>query len=92
MESGSHLAIVPISVRITITSSTLPGLGEAHEVIDRSAGVSVVEELRCGELSRCFRLTVSSAAAVSRLAYRIANIEVIDQVRVQLCPRHCQTE
>jgi hypothetical protein len=86
MQRDSHLAIVPISVRLRVTSRTPAGLSEAREVIDGSAGVSVVEELPCGELSRCFSLMASSVGVVSRLAYRIANIGVIDQVSVQRCP------
>ncbi|MFL9912110.1 hypothetical protein [Paraburkholderia sp. RL17-337-BIB-A] len=85
MQNVSDLGDAPIIVWLTLVSLTPAGIVEVETAICTSKGVSVIE-VRCpGDRSQRIRLSAPSARAVSRLAYRLASIEGVDEVRVERC-------
>jgi hypothetical protein len=85
MQNVSDIPGGPIVVWMTLVSRTCAGALEAETVIRSTDGVSVLEARGDSNVSYCLMLSAPSAGAVSRLAYRVADLALIDEVRVQRC-------
>ncbi len=85
MQSASDIGDAPIIVSLTLVSLTPAGIVEAETAICTSKGVSVIEVRCLDHRSQRIRLSAPSARAVSRLAYRLASMECMDEVRVERC-------
>jgi len=85
MQSASDVGDTPIIVWLTLVSLTPAGIDEAETAICTSKGVSIIEVHCLGDRSQRIRLSAPSARAVSRLAYRLASIECLDEVRLERC-------
>jgi hypothetical protein len=85
MQSGSDSASGAVTVWMTLMSRTSAGALEAESLVRLTGDISVLEARRPDEVSRCFCLLAQSAAPVSRLAYRVADLSLTEEVRVQRC-------
>ncbi|MBT2792936.1 hypothetical protein [Paraburkholderia strydomiana] len=85
MPNASEIVNEPVVVRLTLVSLTLPGMLEAEAVIGGTDGIAVLKVERRGQLSQCSTLRAPSSGVISRLAYRLADIGAIADVRVQRC-------
>ncbi|CAB3801146.1 hypothetical protein LMG28138_04951 [Pararobbsia alpina] len=86
MQGGKEPSPPPVAVWLTLMSRTFAGLVEVEAVIARTDDVLVVEVRSPGPLSRRFTLSASSIGAVLSLAYRIAEVGAVAEVRVQRFP------
>jgi hypothetical protein len=86
MQNGSDIPDGPIVVWMTLVCRTCAGSLDAETVIRSSDGVSVLEVRRDSDVSHGLMLLAPSAGVVSRLAYHLAGLALIDEVRVQRCP------
>ncbi|MFM0441849.1 MULTISPECIES: hypothetical protein [Paraburkholderia] len=85
MQNGNDIANEPVVVRLTLVSLTRAGSLEAEAMIGSTGDVVVLKVEHLGDLSQCSTLSAPSSGAVSRLAYRLAEIGAIVEVRVQRC-------
>jgi hypothetical protein len=85
MQNVSEIGPGPITVWMRLVSRSSAGVLEAETIMRLTDGVSVVEVSCRSDLSQCLRLSAPSAAVISRLAYRIAGLALIEEVRVQRC-------
>jgi hypothetical protein len=70
---------------MTLVSRTSAGALEAESMVRLTGDVSVLEARRPDEASRRFCLWAQSASAVLRLACRVADLSLTEEVRVQRC-------
>jgi hypothetical protein len=85
MQNVSEIPDGPIMVWMTLVSRTGAGSLDAETVIRSSDGVSVLEVRRHSDVFQCLMVSAPSSGVVSRLAYRVAGLALVDEVRVQRC-------
>jgi hypothetical protein len=83
MGNDSDIADEPVLIRLALVSLNRSGIVEAEAVIGQTRGVSVLDVECPRELSHFSTLSATSSRVVSRLAYRLAGIGAIVEVRVQ---------
>lgn len=85
MQNGNDIANQPVVVWLTLVSLTRAGILEAEAMMGWTREVVVLEVERSWDLCHCSTLSAPSLSAVSGLAYRLAEIAAVVEVRVQRC-------
>lgn len=83
MQNVSNIANEPVVVQLSLVSLTRSGMLRAAAMIGQAEGVSVLAVERPGDRSQSSWLAAPSSGAISQLAYRLAEIGAIIEVRVQ---------